>query len=90
MFVYQAPLDKGKGIDYVLSWKSDGVCTSKLKPLYSAFLHSIKLSGYKVTGLRNKYYLQIYLDNCDYKPVDKRVIDYLDDITFETDEDWVL
>ena len=40
-------LKKDKGIDYVLGWKSKGVYTSKLKPLYTAFLHSIKFSGYR-------------------------------------------
>ena len=40
---------KKRGVtDYLLSWKSKGVCTSKLKPLYTAFLNSIKLSGYRV------------------------------------------
>ena len=52
-FVYQQTLDtlelkKGKGTDYVLSWKSNGVNNSKLKSLHTAFLHSIKLSGYKI------------------------------------------
>ena len=51
--VYQLTLDtlelqKDKGPDYVLSWKSKGVYDSKLKPLYTAFLHSMKLSGYKM------------------------------------------
>ena len=41
-------LKKDKGNDYILSWKSNGVYNSKLKPLYTAFLHSIKLSGYKM------------------------------------------
>ena len=41
-------LKKGKGTDYVLSWKSNAVYNSKLKPLYAAFLHSIKLSRYKM------------------------------------------
>ena len=55
-FVYQPTLDtlelkKDKGSDYVLSWKSKGVFNSKLKPLYTAFLHSIKLSEYK-TGIK--------------------------------------
>ena len=50
-FVYQPTLDtleskKGKGTDYILSWKSHRVYNSKLKPLYTAFLHSIKLFGY--------------------------------------------
>ena len=49
-FVCQPILDtlelkKGEGIDYVLSWKSNGVYNSKLKSLYTAFLHSVKLSG---------------------------------------------
>ena len=26
-----------------------------------------------------KYYMQVYLDNCDYKIVDKQVTDYLDE-----------
>ena len=52
-FVYQQTLDTfeikiDKGIDYVLSWKSNGVYNSKLKPLYTDFLHSIKLTGYKM------------------------------------------
>ena len=38
----------GKGIDYVFSWKSNGVHTFKFIPLYTAFLHSIKLSRCKV------------------------------------------
>ena len=51
-FVYQQTLDmlkykKDKGTHYVLSWKSKGVYT-KFKPLNTAFLHSIKLSGYRI------------------------------------------
>ena len=47
-YVYQPTLDnldlkKDKGTDYVLSWKSKGVFNSKLKPLYTAFLHRRKL-----------------------------------------------
>ena len=53
MFVYQPKLDmlelkKNKGIDYPLCWKAKGVHNSKLKPLYTAFLYGIKLSGYKM------------------------------------------
>ena len=33
----------------------------------------------------NKYYLQVYLDNCVYKVIDKRMIDYLGENPFETD-----
>ena len=41
-FFYQTTLDKlklkkYKGPDYVLSWKLNGVCNSKLKSLYTAF-----------------------------------------------------
>ena len=35
----------------------------------------------------NKYYVQVYLDNCAYKIVDKQMIDYLGDNPFEVDED---
>ena len=50
MFVYQTTLDalelkNDKGTDHVLSWKSKGVFSFKLKPLYTASLYSIiKLS----------------------------------------------
>ena len=52
-FVYQPTLDtlelkKDKGTDYVLSWKSKGVYNSKLKPFHTAFLHTIKLSEYRI------------------------------------------
>ena len=52
-FVYQQTvntleLKKGKGIDYVLSWKANGVQYSKLKPFFTAFLHSIKFSAYEM------------------------------------------
>ena len=35
----------------------------------------------------NKYYLQVYLDNCSYKIIDKQITDYLGDSVSETDED---
>ena len=52
-FVYQPTLDtlelkKEKGPGNILSWKSNGVYNSKFKPLYTAFLHSINISGYKM------------------------------------------
>ena len=51
-FVYQLSLDTFElKKDYVLTWKSNGVYNSKFKPLYTAFLYSIKLSGYK-TGIK--------------------------------------
>ena len=30
-----------------------------------------------------KFYLQVYLDNCAYKTVNKQMTDYLDDKLFE-------
>ena len=33
----------------------------------------------------NKYYLQIYLNNCAYKIVNAQVTDCLDDMLFESD-----
>ena len=33
-----------------------------------------------------KYYLQVYLDNCDYKIVENQMINYLGGNPFETDE----
>ena len=31
----------------------------------------------------NKYYLQVYLDNCAYKIVNKQMANYLDDSLFK-------
>ena len=52
-FFYQLNLDSlelknYKGTDYVFSLKSNGAYNSKLKPLCTAFLHNIKISGYKM------------------------------------------
>ena len=46
-FIYQSTLNtlelkKSKGTEYVIGWKSKVVYTSKLTPLYTHFLHSIK------------------------------------------------
>ena len=67
-FVYQPTLDvleskKGKGIDYVLSWRSNGVYDSKLKLLYTAFLHIAILSGYRTGTKFDKGRLAIEQDN---------------------------
>ena len=74
-FFYQPTLDtleskeKWKGInqlndtDYVLIWKSNEVHNSKLKPLYTAFLHSIKLSRYKMGIKCNKDSLAVEQNN---------------------------
>ena len=52
-FVYQRTLDtleshKYKRTDYGLTWKPKEVYNSKFKPLYAAFLHSIKLFEYRI------------------------------------------
>ena len=75
-FVYQPTLDtlelkKGKGTDYTLSWKSKGVHNSKFKPLYTAFIHKIKLSGYTIGIKFNKRSFscrikQLLEQNCKY------------------------
>ena len=36
----------------------------------------------------NKYYRQVYSDNCAYKVLDIHMIDYLDDNLFESDKNW--
>ena len=38
----------------------------------------------------NKYYLQVYLNNCAYKIADKQMVDDLSDKVFKTDEDQLL
>ena len=58
-FVNQTTLDtlelqKDKVTDYILSWKSKEVCNSKLKSLFTAFLHIIKLSEYRMEIKFNK------------------------------------
>ena len=35
---------------------------------------------------KDKYFLQVYLDNCAYKIVDKRMIDYVCENPIETDK----
>ena len=45
------------------------------------------VSIYSLLVYEYKYYLQVYLDNCAHKIVDKQMIDYFDDNLFETDED---
>ena len=40
--------------------------------------------------MQKKYNVLVYLDNCAYKILDKRMIDYLGENPFETDEKQVL
>ena len=67
-FVYKPTLDKlqlkkNKGTDYVCGLKSNGVYNSKLKSLYPAFLHGIKLTGYKIGIKFNKDPLAVQQNN---------------------------
>ena len=67
-FVYQPTLDalelkKDKGTDYVLSWKSKQIFNFKHKPLYTAFLHSIKLSEYRIGMTFDKDPLSVKQNN---------------------------
>ena len=41
-------IKKDTATDYIPRWKSKGVYTSKPKPLYTAFVHSIKISRYRI------------------------------------------
>ena len=52
-----------KGIDYVISRKSKGVYSSKLKSLYTNFIHSIKRSGYRMKIKFDKDPLAVELNN---------------------------
>ena len=68
MFVYQSTPDtlelkKDKAVDYVLSWKSKGVCNCELKPLYTTYLHSRKLSEYKMETKFDKDPLAVEQNN---------------------------
>ena len=67
-FVQQPTLDtleleKDNSIDYVLSWKSSGIYNSKLKQLYTAFLHLIKLFGYRMIIKFDKDLLAVEQNN---------------------------
>ena len=53
MFLYQPTfntleLQKDKGTDYVIDWKSQVLFESKLLPLTRAFLTNMKYTGYKI------------------------------------------
>ena len=41
------------------------------------------ISNDSLTIYENKYYLQVFLDNCAYKIVNKEMTDYLDENVFE-------
>ena len=71
MFGYQPTLAtlelKDEYTDNVLSSKSNGVYNSELKPLYTAFLHSIKLSGYRMKIKFDKVLLAVKQKKLPYQ-----------------------
>ena len=82
-FVYQPTLDtlklkKDKSTDFILSWKSKGVYTSKLKPLYAAFLNSIKYSEYIIGIKLDKDPLAVKQNNYLSKIVNDYIVYDLD------------
>ena len=82
-FVYQPTFDtlefkKDKGTDYVLSWKSKGVYNFKLKPLYTAFLRSINLCGYRIGIKFDKDPLAVEQNNYLSKIVNVYIVYNLD------------
>ena len=82
-FVYQPTRDtlelkKGRDTDYVLSWKTKGVFNSKLKPLYTASLHSIKLSEYRMEIRFEKVPLAVKQNNYKSKIEDVYILYDLD------------
>ena len=76
--LYILEFKKDKSTDYVLSWRSKGVYISKLKPLYTAFLHSINLSGYRIGIKIDKDHLLVEKNNYATKIVNAYLASDLD------------
>ena len=79
-FVYQPGFDTlelKKGTDYFLSWKSKRVFNSKLKPLYTTFLNSIRLSGYRILIKFDKHALSVDQNNYLTKIVNIYIVNKL-------------
>ena len=84
MFVCQPTLNfkeskKDKDTKYVISWKSKGIYTSKLTPLSTAFLHNVRLFGYKIGIQFNKSVLVVEQNNYATKIVNAYIVYNLDD-----------
>ena len=78
-FVYPPTLDtlelkKDKGTAYIFSWKSKGVFNSKLKPLYTTFLNSIRLSEYRIGIKFEKDSLTVEQNNYSTKIVNVFIV----------------
>ena len=63
-----------KGTYYILCWKSNGVYNFKHKPLYTASLHSIKLSGYEMRIKFDKEHLAVEQNNYLTKIVNVNIV----------------
>ena len=72
-------LKEDKGTDYYIGWKSKGICASKLTPLYTALLHSIKLSGYRIRIQFNNSVLVVEQNDFATKDTDTFIVYDLDD-----------
>ena len=80
-FVYQPTLDTLeliKGTDYALSWKSKEVLNFLPKPLYIAFLHSIKFSEYIIGIKFDKDSLAVEQNSCWSRIVNVYIVFDLD------------
>ena len=69
---------KDKNTDYILIWKSNRVYTSKHQSLYTAFLHSIKFSGYRMRIKFDKDSLTVEQNNYATKIVNAFIVCNLD------------
>ena len=71
-------LKEDKGTDYVIDWKSKEVYISNLYPLYTVFLHIIKLFRYKVQIKFDKDHLAVEQNNYTIKIVNNYIVYDLD------------
>ena len=71
-------IKKDSGTDYVPSWKPKQVFNSKLKPLYTAFLNSIKHSEHRIGIKFDKDPLAVEQNNYLRKIVNVYIIYDLD------------
>ena len=71
-------IKKDKDTDYVLSRKSKGVFNCELKPLYTTFLNSIKLSEYRIGIKFDKDSLAVEQNNYLSKIVNAYIVYDLD------------
>ena len=71
-------IKKDRSTVYVLKWKSKRIYNSKLKSLYTAFLHSIKLSEYRMVIKIDKDPLAVERNNYTNRMVNVYIVCDLD------------